>query len=102
MRERLVTSSEELMSFDIVKKSSHQWFKNGDHPDDGDERHPTEGWRYEGRVVRYFRHPDIPGETICNDCGQTMHDHGWIDAGVDGLTVCPGDWVLTWLGVSCA
>jgi hypothetical protein len=46
-------------------------------------------------VVRYFRHPDIPGDQPCEQCGRVMHDHGWIDAGAEGLTVCPGDWVLT-------
>jgi len=24
-----------------------------------------------------------------------MHQHGWIDQGVDGLTVCPGDYIVT-------
>ena len=52
-----------------------QWFKNGDHPLDyffdqdglengemrvfpGSERR-EKGW--EGGVVRYYRHPDVPG-----------------------------------------
>jgi hypothetical protein len=86
-----------------------QWFKNGDHPEDyvgdtqgfdhgevrnfpGDERR-ARGW--EGNVVRYFRHPDIDGATPCEACGAIMHDHGWIDQGEYGRTVCPGDWVIT-------
>jgi hypothetical protein len=63
-----------------------QWNRNGDHPHDG----PADR---EGRVVRYFRHPDIPGDQICPACGSRVHDHGWIDSGGDGRTVCPGDWV---------
>jgi len=86
-----------------------QWFKNGDHPDDyagdvqgfedgklttfnGDYR-KERGW--EGDVVRYFRHPDIPGEQVCSKCGKTMHVHGWIDTLEDGHNVCPGDWIIT-------
>lgn len=53
----------------------------------------------EGQVVRYFRHPGVDGKLVCNDCGRTMHEHGWIDSvntlNPSGCTVCPGDWVLT-------
>lgn len=100
-----------------------QWFKNGDHPDDGDERFPPKadppnpyvdvpsdangsasdsrysgefaGERFEGKVVRYFHRPDVSGETACRHCGQTMHVHGWIDTKEGGHIVCPGDWVIT-------
>ena len=98
-----------------------QWFKNGDHPDDdcvpvrrkgiyqsdvtplkeytGDlVADPVTGapsFLSEGRVVRYFRHPDIPGEQVCTKCLQTMHVHGWIDTLEDGHNVCPGDWIIT-------
>jgi hypothetical protein len=64
-----------------------QWFKNGDHPQDG----PSES---EGEVVRYFRHPDVSGETSCRHCDGRMHDHGWIDTLEGGHIVCPGDWVI--------
>lgn len=75
-----------------------QWFKNGDHPKDncwmvhidGQEDFPSEG-----EIVRYFRHPGISGETICPECNKIMYVHGWIDSGENGITVCPGDWVLT-------
>lgn len=86
-----------------------QWFKNGDHPDDYVQ--PHEGfengeWRqfspeerkakaWEGDVVRYFRHPEVPGERECQHCGKTMHEHGWIDTLEGGHIVCPGDWVIT-------
>lgn len=75
---------------------AHQWFKNGDHPDDG----PAD---QEGKVVRYFRHPDIPGDAIHADlpstqrpdCRARMHDHGWIDTLEGGHTVCPADQIIT-------
>ena len=74
---------------------AHQWFKNGDHPEDrwSPEGVIPEGW--EGRVVRYFRHPQIPGAQICSKCGYTMHEHGWIDTLEAGHNVCPGDWIIT-------
>ena len=76
-----------------------QWFKNGDHPED--ECHlvqPVSGvepFLSEGKVVRYFRHPDVPGERECGYCTQTMHNHGWIDTSEGGHIVCPGDWIIT-------
>jgi hypothetical protein len=86
-----------------------QWFKNGDHPLDYAEDRPfmengvltsksgeffrEKGW--EGGVVRYFRHPAVDGQTECVHCGQTMHDHGWIDVPVNGHIVCPGDWIVS-------
>jgi len=86
-----------------------QWFKNGDHPEDyigdtdgfengeirvfsGDYRKEHE---WEGSVVRYFRHPDVPGDHECMYCGKTMHVHGWIDTLEGGHNVCPGDWIIT-------
>lgn len=76
-----------------------QWFRNGDHPDDGDDRFPATsefaGERFEGRVVRYFRHPRVSGDTPCQHCGLIMHVHGWIDTKESGHIVCPGDWVIT-------
>ena len=82
---------------------AHQWFMNGDHPDDdcGVFERPTgpngEMFQYpgEGKVVRYFRHPDVPGASVCQHCGKTMHVHGWIDTLEGGHIVCPGDWIIT-------
>lgn len=71
-----------------------QWFKNGDHPEDGDVMFPF-GKDYEGKVVRYFRRHDVPGEQACRHCSATMHFHGWIDTKEGGHIVCPGDWVIT-------
>lgn len=79
-----------------------QWFKNGDHPLDGVGMEAPDGnggvyERVEGAVVRlFFCHPDVSGDSACrNQCGRTMHDHGWIDTKEGGHIVCPGDWVIT-------
>lgn len=85
-----------------------QWFKNGDHPLDA----ATEMFDYpvgsnasdvvqrpgvfrEGAVVRYFRHPDVPGDKPCEQCDKPHHVHGWIDTLEQGHRVCPGDWIIT-------
>ncbi len=65
-----------------------QWFKNGDHPEDGSSL-------FEGKVVRYFRRPNISGETLCEKCGNVLHEHGWIDTLEGGHIVCPGDFIIT-------
>ena len=73
-----------------------KWLKNGDHPADACETFKdSEGkdFQGEGKVVRYYRHPGVDGTSVCEKCGQTMHQHGWIDS-LDA-TVCPGDWILT-------
>ena len=92
---------------------AHQWFKNGDHPQDDVMRPfedtgktPTEP--REGAVVRYYRNPNDDGRRACGanavgepvlqqgiGCGCLMHDHGWIDTLEGGHTVCPGDWIIT-------
>ena len=64
-----------------------QWFRTGDHPEDGDGQ--------EGKVVRYFRRPDVDGMTLCEYCSKPMQDHGWIDTLEGGHIVCPGSWVIT-------
>lgn len=77
-----------------------QWFKNGDHPKDACK--PKE-WLgvgtgpslTEGKVVRYYRTDDVHGQESCELCGKIMHQHGWIDIGLEGHTVCPGDWIIT-------
>lgn len=77
-----------------------QWFRNGDHPNDNVFRPFEDTGKVpdsprEGAVVRYYRHPGVPGEKHCQHCGRTMHDHGWIDTLEGGHIVCPGDWVIT-------
>ena len=86
-----------------------QWFKNGDHPLDYSKIHdgfengvlrpfyPLErkanGW--EGDIVRYYRRPDDSDDRTCEKCGDTMHNHGWIDTLEGGHIVCPADWIIT-------
>ena len=86
-----------------------QWFKNGDHPEDytndsvgledGNLRTFTGAYRkekeWEGSVVRYYRTPDMDGQTPCKHCSVIMHNHGWIDTLERGHIVCPGDWIIT-------
>lgn len=89
-----------------------QWFKNGDHPldyaidevgiENGEPATITGAYRrehdWEGSIVRYFRHPNVPGDSTCTACGKAMHDHGWIDDAHNGgasHVVCPGDWIIT-------
>ena len=76
-----------------------QWFVNGDHPDDdchgvlpGDRTQP---FLSEGKVVRYFRRPDVDGTSVCDECKNIFNYHGWIDTKEDGHRVCPGDWIIT-------
>lgn len=75
-----------------------QWFKNGDHPLDGDQfvtDNDGNTFRCEGEVVRGFRRPDVSGDTFCQHCHNSMHSHGWIDTLEGGHIVCPGDWIIT-------
>ncbi len=86
-----------------------QWFKNGDHPlDYAKDRDGFQGGQvvtltaeyckergWEGAVVRYYRHPDVPGDSLCEQCGKPHHIHGWIDTLEQGHRVCPGDWIIT-------
>ena len=77
---------------------AHQWFKNGDHPEDACQIHALGdgGTRLsEGHVVRYFRRPGRSGDVVCEYCGKPMHEHGWIDTFGSGHIVCPADWIIT-------
>lgn len=83
----------------IVVVEATQWFKNGDHPEDNVFRPFEDAGKVpaeprEGLIVRYFRHPKISGESICQYCGMTMHTHGWIDKIAENR-VCPGDYIIT-------
>ena len=74
-----------------------QWFKNGDHPEDNCVdliSMKGEKFKTEGLVVRYFRHPDISGESECLKCGHTMHVHGWVGTLESCHCVCPGDFII--------
>jgi hypothetical protein len=83
---------------------AHQWWKNGDHPEDNCETFTASGsyglpagtpFQGEGKVVRYYRLPELGGEDVHASCGRTMHAHGWIDTLEGGHIVCPGDWIIT-------
>ena len=82
-----------------VEIEATQWFKNGDHPEDNREEFTDsetgKPFLGEGKVVRYFRRPDVPGDSTCFECRQAFHDHGWIDTLEDGHRVCPSDWIIT-------
>lgn len=78
-----------------------RWWLNGDHPDDACETYVNDDGligKTEGKIVRRFRHPEVPGSRICESCGVYMGDHGWIEGrsccSVDGYVVCPGDWLV--------
>lgn len=80
-----------------------QWFKNADHPLDNSEMilpdvnstTQFESFLSEGKVVRYYRTPDMGGKNKCKHCGIIMHEHGWIDTLEGGHIVCPTDWIIT-------
>lgn len=75
-----------------------QWFKNGDHPEDGTETFEGGGFKgelLEGKVVRYYRSPDCGGQNKCKLCNSIMHLHGWIETLEGGHVVCPGDLIIT-------
>jgi hypothetical protein len=84
----------------LVVIEAHRWWRNGDHPQDAvgetlyDPMADKNYERLEGAVVRFYRHPDIPGTQECSKCGRLMHEHGWIDTLEDGHNVCPGDWII--------
>jgi hypothetical protein len=81
-----------------VEAEAHQWFQNGDHPEDGTERFVDgefKGELLEGKVVRYYRHPIVSGMSFCEQCGKPRDVHGWIDTLEQGHRVCPGDWIVT-------
>lgn len=81
-----------------IEVEATQWFQSGDHPEDDrewfqvDDDDPFLG---EGKIVRYYRHPDDDWDRACEKCGVRMQDHGWIDTLEGGHVVCPGDWIIT-------
>lgn len=93
---------------DPTELNAVQWFENGDHPEDSCRtiyssgmypdlpHYLPEGTPFlsEGKVVRRYRDPYIPGTNVCGHCENTLHYHGWIDESAGGRTVCPGDYVV--------
>lgn len=92
-----------------VEIDADQWFSNGDHPDDykneivdhfSEEKHVYSSEfqidnNWEGQVVRFYRHPDVDGDSKCKHCYEKMYVHGWIDTLEGGHIVCPGDYIIT-------
>jgi hypothetical protein len=76
-----------------------QWFRNGDHPLDGSVPVDTAGASStltEGAVVKFFRRLHIPGDRICQECGNVMHKHGiLLDPNENEEIVHPGDYIVT-------
>ena len=78
---------------------AHQWHQNGDHPHDNTktimDAETGIPFLSEGKIVRYYRHPENGGENKCKHCSDIMHVHGWIDTLEGGMIVCPGDYIIT-------
>lgn len=36
-----------------------------------------------------LRHSEVPQRFRRPDCHATMHEHGWLDVGGEGITICP-------------
>lgn len=79
-----------------------QWHENGDHPQDHSialfDSETGEPFLSEGKIVRRFRHPEVPEDSVCWLCGFTYHAHGWIEPDKRKTSkvsnVCPGDWII--------
>lgn len=81
----------------IATVEAHQWFRNGDHPEDATiiRSEPTNGsFMSGGKIVDYYISPEN-GPKYCPQCGDSMRHHGWIKTLEGGYIVCPGDWILT-------
>lgn len=77
---------------------AHQWFKNGDHPED--RCVPVYTWEYDymscGKVVERLEIKDtMKSVDKCKYCKSQMMDHGWIKTLEGGHIVCPGDYIIT-------
>src|SRR5882672_7474861 len=46
-------------------------------------------------LMGQMRHCDVPARFRREECTVVMDDHGWIDDGDDGTTVCPPDGLCT-------
>lgn len=77
-----------------------QWYRNGDHPEDDSQPIDTSDGTFqltEGKVVRFFRSLNIPGNRVCSACGNIMQKHGaLIQEGTgEDVLVCPSDYIIT-------
>jgi hypothetical protein len=74
-----------------------QWFRNGDHPQDEITLIDTPDGpsrASEGKVVRFWRSLNIPGDRACEHCGNPMRLHGELTNRAEEV-VCPGDYIVT-------
>ena len=79
---------------------AHQWFRNGDHPDDYktmpqyyDALEMRQ--RIECRVVRRYQSNRVDMKSSCDYCGLPFDKHGMVYT-LDGeRMVCPSDWIVT-------
>jgi hypothetical protein len=85
-----------------VEIAASQWFAEGDHPAVSLYRYPpvdaTTGEisaADDAILLGALKHTETPAKFRRENCGYTMHDHGWIDTLEGGHTVCPGDWIIT-------
>lgn len=77
---------------------AHQWFRNGDHPEDR-----TINRINTGRIVQ--RHelyrPHVDHNELCPTCSKPMGEHGKLNPQIhlwsenEDTEVCPGDYIVT-------
>ncbi len=85
--------SKPIKMYPIIKEMLvHEWYRNGDHPEDR-----TVNRLNDGRVVKRVSIEDLENQIkICPLCKQTADKHGILQNAVDGeLYVCPGDYIET-------
>jgi hypothetical protein len=69
-----------------------QWFKNGDHPLDGDDK------TKEGKIVEQYPIHKNHKEDLCGTCKKPLWDHGVLYKGSKFFypsVVCPGDYIVS-------
>lgn len=77
-----------------------RWFADGDHPAVGLFRFPPVdpgtgevSASDDAILMGQMPHSVVPERFRRDDCEHLMRDHGYIDLGTTGHTVCPGDWI---------
>lgn len=90
---------------------AHQWWRNGDHPDDNSKRIERWGGRWissrraaeltMGEVVGFYAVPITNNPPRCGTCDKLVSSHGRLKRSKqdppqsDRPIVCPGDWIIT-------
>ena len=72
---------------------AEQWFKVTYDREAGHGTEPEDMPIYHLNVG-YYRHPEVSGKTICKNCEDIMHNHGWMDTLEGEHIVCPKDWII--------